>query len=317
MLPVSRSCAKSFATDRSSNFLHATPIKHDPYTPDSMESPSPNAMAAVGFTPNLELESSEKSEPNHRILSPALLKSKLEEMIATQESMDSEQEIDIANDLRRNRSNSDVSWRKKKLSENDSDHGFHSYDNIFSKTNAIFELETREIPQIKIINASNMVSNESCFEHSRTMTKTLEESLDDKVDSRSQQTLNDILVSHINSFTINDIGYNDDESCKLRIKIDKSTQTEKAILIENGNDQSANVLPLVEQPMKTKRKRRRRIHDPNMTNEDSEKEVNSNTNQDSSKQARKLKSKKNCKRVNDKSRSSFVEKEPRRCCVIS
>lgn len=317
MLPVSRSCAKSFATDRSSNFLHATPIKHDPYTPDSMESPSPNAMAAVGFTPNLELESSEKSEPNHRILSPALLKSKLEEMIATQESMDSEQEIDIANDLRRNRSNSDVSWRKKKLSENDSDHGFHSYDNIFSKTNAIFELETREIPQIKIINASNMVSNESCFEHSRTKTKTLEESLDDKVDSRSQQTLNDILVSHINSFTINDIGYNDDESCKLRIKIDKSTQTEKAILIENGNDQSANVLPLVEQPMKTKRKRRRRIHDPNMTNEDSEKEVNLNTNQDSSKQARKLKSKKNCKRVNDKSRSSFVEKEPRRCCVIS
>ncbi|XP_043485143.1 inositol polyphosphate-5-phosphatase A [Leptopilina heterotoma] len=315
LLPVSRSCAKSFATDRSSNFLHATPIKHDPYTPDSMESPSPNTMAAVGYTPNLELESSEKS------VSPALLKLKLEEiaMIATQEAVDSEQEIEITNDLRRNRSNSDVSWQKKKPCEGDSDHGFHSYDNIFSKSNALLELENREIPQIKIINASNMVSNESCCtEHARTKSESVEGSLDEKVDGRSQQTTNEILVSHINSFTINDIPYND-ESYKVKIKIDKSTQTEKATYIENGNDQSANPLPLSEQPLKTKRKRRRRIHDPNMTHEESDGEVeNLNTNQDSTKQTRKLKLKKNCKRVNDKSRrDTFIEKERKRCCVIS
>lgn len=358
-------CAKTPATNRSSNFLHATPIKHDPYTPDSMESPSPNAMAAAGYTPNLELESLDKFEENgqhlksDRTVSPALLKSKLEQIVkdVTQRSFDSDQEnemkksssdhrlhslTDADNDsdgLRRDRSNSDVSWKKKKLFQTDvEDQGSHSYDNISSQSNVLLEIGNsngchREIPRIKIINASNMVSNESCHTDNpegSSPKSSIEGSLNHKPDD-SENQINDDIVSQLDNLKINNVT-NIDESQKKKIKIDKSTQTDKPTQPkENGDDQSANgtngasVHPdgteVGEQTRKVRRKRRRRrAHDPNMmTLENSARETDIfNSSYDSTDQPRKLKTRKAGKRVNDRNQINIsIEKERKRCCIIS
>ncbi|XP_015179120.1 PREDICTED: uncharacterized protein LOC107067804 [Polistes dominula] len=99
LLPMLPDCtsyvrAQILCADRSSNLLHAVPIKHDPYTPDSMDSPSPNAILLSGEIPDLDidqmidasdsvltLQSAHSSNIPRRIdraVSPALLKSKLE-----------------------------------------------------------------------------------------------------------------------------------------------------------------------------------------------------------------------------------------------
>ncbi|KAF3425723.1 hypothetical protein E2986_05806 [Frieseomelitta varia] len=138
-------------TDRSANLLHAAPIKHDPYTPDSMDSPSPNAIiSASSDVPDVDVDNmnsvstsqfaqtSNLAKRLNRAVSPALLKSKLELIVQSkkQEAMDANQDTsDIKrspsdcclhswpNDdecknewaARTNRCNSDVSWQRSHL----------------------------------------------------------------------------------------------------------------------------------------------------------------------------------------------------------
>lgn len=97
LLPNCRSyaSARAISVEQSSNLLHAAPVKHDPYTPDSMDdSPSPNAIATLGQVADDAEESSSFGGHSSRIrridraVSPALLKSKLE-LIARNERQDS------------------------------------------------------------------------------------------------------------------------------------------------------------------------------------------------------------------------------------
>lgn len=138
--------------DRSSNLLHAEPVKHDPYTPDSMDSPSPNALTTSGEVPDLDVDhhmigdnmfvprltqiSRRTSIPTpiDRAVSPALLKSKLELIVQNKEHEDANREMDVSDIkrspsechlrstspdsddrqwcVRKNRCNSDVSWQR-------------------------------------------------------------------------------------------------------------------------------------------------------------------------------------------------------------
>lgn len=150
MLPDCNSYANARAdfVDRSSNLLHAIPVKHDPYTPDSMDSPSPNALMASGEVPDLDTDhidnnnvASFTTRSNHitsrrlidRAVSPALLKSRLELIVQNKKHEDADLDVD-ASDIKRspsechlrswpeaedrhwcvrkNRCNSDVSWQR-------------------------------------------------------------------------------------------------------------------------------------------------------------------------------------------------------------
>lgn len=135
---------------RSSNLLHAVPVKHDPYTPDSMDSPSPNALIATGEVPDLDLAdqifvgenaSAQRSTQTSigalrridRAVSPALLKSRLELIVQNKKQEDADREVDVSDIkrspsechlrslpdgedrqwcVRKNRCNSDVSWQR-------------------------------------------------------------------------------------------------------------------------------------------------------------------------------------------------------------
>ncbi|XP_020284387.1 uncharacterized protein LOC109855028 isoform X2 [Pseudomyrmex gracilis] len=125
MLPDCNSYANARANsvDRSSNLLHAVPVKHDPYTPDSMDSPSPNALIASGEVPDLDADHLDSNNTaggdsvspvprsihasitsrRHvdRAVSPALLKSRLELIVQKSKSQnDTELEVD-ASDIKR------------------------------------------------------------------------------------------------------------------------------------------------------------------------------------------------------------------------
>ncbi|KOC59223.1 Type I inositol 1,4,5-trisphosphate 5-phosphatase [Habropoda laboriosa] len=151
MLPDYSSCVSGQVnyTDRSSNLLHAAPIKHDPYTPDSMDSPSPNAiMTASTEVPDVvDVDNINNVSTLHftqasniisrrmdRAVSPALLKSKLELIVRSKKEEDTDQDFaDIKRNpsdcclhswsnaderestVRRNRCNSDVSWQRSHL----------------------------------------------------------------------------------------------------------------------------------------------------------------------------------------------------------
>ncbi|XP_072759944.1 inositol polyphosphate-5-phosphatase A [Anoplolepis gracilipes] len=152
MLPDCNSYANARAdfVDRSSNLLHAIPIKHDPYTPDSMDSPSPNALMASGEVPDLDADHIDSNNVTSsalrsiqqmsiasrrfdRAVSPALLKSRLELIVQNKKHEDVDLDVDIsdikrspsechlrswpdAEDrhwcVRKNRCNSDVSWQR-------------------------------------------------------------------------------------------------------------------------------------------------------------------------------------------------------------
>lgn len=100
-----------------SNLLHAIPIKHDPYTPDSMDSPSPNALMASGEVPDLDTDHNSSnniggdnatSMPRSiqisntsrrhidRAVSPALLKSRLELIVQNKKH---EEHVDLEVDV--------------------------------------------------------------------------------------------------------------------------------------------------------------------------------------------------------------------------
>ncbi|XP_033220614.1 uncharacterized protein LOC117175142 isoform X2 [Belonocnema kinseyi] len=292
MLPDCHSCARARATDRSSNLLHAAPIKHDPYTPDSMDSPSPNALVAINETCDLDLEPGTLGhvEPNSRFfkridraVSPALLKSKLELIVKnkTQESHDSDQEIEIKKspsecrlhtwpdseerqwDMRKNRSNSDVSWQRSHLltrawvQGKGHHHGYHSFGNVFHKSTGC---ESKNdpgspacdliIPRIAIINASNLESNESsvhlhddrlsCYSdnhlstYSENRTKTIsgEGSFQEKTED---------LCNKIEEETSDKLSLNPDENLEDS-QIHKSGEKENqdASSVDKRNDQSLN-----------------------------------------------------------------------------
>ncbi|XP_076631076.1 inositol polyphosphate-5-phosphatase A isoform X1 [Colletes latitarsis] len=155
MLPDDSSCVRGRInyTDRSTNLLHAVPNKHDPYTPDSMDSPSPNAIiVASSDVPDVDISNINEYDGNattvtsaratsiarriDRAVSPALLKSKLELIVRNkkQESTDTDQDLtDIKRSpsdcclrswpkteerqwsVRTDRCNSDVSWQRSHL----------------------------------------------------------------------------------------------------------------------------------------------------------------------------------------------------------
>lgn len=113
--------ARANSVDRSSNLLHAVPVKHDPYTPDSMDSPSPNALIASGEVPDLDADHLDSNNTaggdsvspvprsiqtsitsrRHvdRAVSPALLKSRLELIVQKSKSQD-DTELDTS-DIKR------------------------------------------------------------------------------------------------------------------------------------------------------------------------------------------------------------------------
>ncbi|XP_076758443.1 inositol polyphosphate-5-phosphatase A [Xylocopa sonorina] len=176
MLPDYSSCVSGRPgyADRSANLLHAAPIKHDPYTPDSMDSPSPNAIiTATGDVPDVDVDNMNAASALHsaqasnlarrldRAVSPALLKSKLELIVRSkkQEAMESDQDTsDIKRSpsdcclrswpdadeqqqwsVRTNRCNSDVSWQRSHLLteawvQAKGQQGYHSFGNFINRS---------------------------------------------------------------------------------------------------------------------------------------------------------------------------------------
>ncbi|KAF7383928.1 hypothetical protein HZH68_014685 [Vespula germanica] len=170
MLPDSTSyvSARTLSADRSSNLLHAAPIKHDPYTPDSMDSPSPNAILVSGEVPDIDidhiidasdsvltLQSAHSSNIPRRIdraVSPALLKSKLE-LIARDKRREADMEGQSVvkksssqcrlhswpdtqeqySDIEKRRCNSDILWQRSHILteawiEGKGQQGYHNFD---------------------------------------------------------------------------------------------------------------------------------------------------------------------------------------------
>lgn len=173
MLPDYSSCVSGRLNymDRSTNLLHAAPIKHDPYTPDSMDSPSPNAiMTASADLPDVDIDNINNLSTLHsvnpsnstrrldRAVSPALLKSKLELIVRNkkQEMETMDQEVtDIKRSpsdcclhswpnteeqwtVRTNRCNSDVSWQRSHLLteawiQGKGQQGYHSFGEFVNR----------------------------------------------------------------------------------------------------------------------------------------------------------------------------------------
>ncbi|XP_066589048.1 uncharacterized protein 5PtaseI [Prorops nasuta] len=188
----------------SSNLLHAAPVKHDPYTPDSMDSPSPNAVPAPEEHPDNQNDESDLifvstnvsnvRRVDNRAVSPALLKSKLE-LIARNEKREQAEQINSRDleikrspseyklhtwsdneertwDLRKNRSNSDVSWQRSQVLtrawlQGKGQQGYHSFNEFHRSSSSSSpspspgDVVDLVIPRIAIINASNFESNES------------------------------------------------------------------------------------------------------------------------------------------------------------
>nr|XP_034179183.1 uncharacterized protein LOC117603799 isoform X2 [Osmia lignaria] len=173
MLPDYSSCVSGRLNymDRSTNLLHAAPIKHDPYTPDSMDSPSPNAiMTASVDLPDVDIENINNSStlqsvnPSNsmrrldRAVSPALLKSKLE-LIVRNKKQETDTIDQEATDIKRspsdrclhswpnteeqwtvrtNRCNSDVSWQRSHLLteawvQGKGQQGYHSFGEFVNR----------------------------------------------------------------------------------------------------------------------------------------------------------------------------------------
>lgn len=177
MLPDCNNYANARAdfVDRSSNLLHAIPVKHDPYTPDSMDSPSPNALMASGEVPDLDTDhidnnnvASSATRSNQvtsrrlldRAVSPALLKSRLELIVQNKRHEDADLDVsDIkrspsecylrswpdAEDrhwcVRKNRCNSDVSWQRSHVLteawiQGKGHQGYHSFSNFANQSSS-------------------------------------------------------------------------------------------------------------------------------------------------------------------------------------
>lgn len=172
MLPDYSSCVSGRVnyTDRSTNLLHAAPIKHDPYTPDSMDSPSPNAIIIPSSdAPDVDIDMNNMSTSHFaqtsnirrldRAVSPALLKSKLELIVRSkgQETDMDQDTIDIKKSpsdyclhswsnseeqqwtARTNRCNSDVSWQRSHLLteawiQGKGQQGYHSFGDFINRS---------------------------------------------------------------------------------------------------------------------------------------------------------------------------------------
>lgn len=187
LLPDCRSCARG----SSSNLLHAAPLQHDPYTPDSMDSPSPNAIAsAAPEVPDAPAPQQQQQQPQHpreqqRAVSPALLKSRLE-LIAAEANKDSaeeeeeeERDEEAETHGRKSRSSSDVSWQRSHVLtrawlQGRGQQAYHSFSSDLHRADDPLEQQQQQqqhqqegnqanmlIPRIAIINASNFESNAS------------------------------------------------------------------------------------------------------------------------------------------------------------
>lgn len=195
MLPDYRSSSGARSL-LSSNYLHATPTKHDPYTPDSMDSPSPNMLATLGETSDVDLDTSNGAscpssssiltdKPSKlggkrvdRAVSPSLLKSRLEIIVRNNQLEDSsgQSKVEFRRspseyylstwsssvlehiEMRQTRSNSDITWQRGQK--------FDSSWLQLRKEEKMKEQirstnETLVIPKIAIINASSYESDAS------------------------------------------------------------------------------------------------------------------------------------------------------------
>ncbi|KAK0085777.1 hypothetical protein PV326_005793 [Microctonus aethiopoides] len=185
----------TIASDRysSSKLLHALPVEHDPYTPDSMDSPSPSAFVLLpneNYVHNNEqiierVDNKIFSMNNKRFdmaVSPTLLKSKLEIVVQNKERAKrkrqrsdlvdydvhswpkkDDQQMSVRQYVTRRRCNSE-SFNHK--SSNYIRPCCSSFEIYSSNSSPVEELNKRNliIPKIAIINPSNFQSNESSMD---------------------------------------------------------------------------------------------------------------------------------------------------------
>ncbi|XP_057337321.1 uncharacterized protein LOC130675565 isoform X2 [Microplitis mediator] len=163
----------------SPKLLHALMIEHDPYTPDSMDSPSPSAFP-TSAEPDQDYEQINnfvKKKPSNEktfkmAVSPALLKSKLEFIQNEQKAQREKHHKNVLESrcnswpktreskrqykMKKHRSSSDIS---SMCGSNESS----EESRIFSLTSSIVRKSISHIviPKIAIINASNFQSKES------------------------------------------------------------------------------------------------------------------------------------------------------------
>ncbi|KAH0554793.1 hypothetical protein KQX54_012726 [Cotesia glomerata] len=182
MLPGYRSNYSNlqYTDDYSSpKLLHALMIEHDPYTPDSMDSPSPSAFLTSMEPDTQDYEQknnhSKKKSSNGKTfkmaVSPTLLKTKLEFIRNEQKAQQKQNSKNVIKSrfnswpktyqykhhckMKKYRSNSDISWQT--LTWRADEKSEPCRISSFKKQS----LSHIIIPKIAIINASNFQSNES------------------------------------------------------------------------------------------------------------------------------------------------------------
>ena len=202
LMPGCRSCSNistsSNNNNNTSNFLHAIPFKHDPYTPDSMDSPSPNTLV-LDLQQQHQQQQRTQSSGKHqdRAVSPALLKSKLE-LIAqgcrknrtTASSSTTVSNSESDNDPnesgkednptdwgpRKSRSNSDVSWQRSHLLtkawlQGKEHQAYHSFSNDLHREESMNleikleddQIQPKEYEQSEIVIPKIAIINPSNF----------------------------------------------------------------------------------------------------------------------------------------------------------
>ncbi|XP_044011997.1 inositol polyphosphate-5-phosphatase A isoform X1 [Aphidius gifuensis] len=182
ILTTTKTTTNTTTTSTTTSYLHAITIEHDPYTPDSMDSPSPSV-----FPPSSDIELQELQEydenyydnnnknNNNKLnilkrhdsaVSPALLKSKLELIVKNNNNKKNYYRLHswpdikstLTNKYENDRCYSDSTynklWFNKKLNNNNN-------INTLSDNNINDINKYNNIPKISIIKASNFVLNES------------------------------------------------------------------------------------------------------------------------------------------------------------
>ncbi|XP_017892581.1 uncharacterized protein LOC108632468 [Ceratina calcarata] len=299
MLPDYSSCV-SGRVNYAANLLHAAPVKHDPYTPDSMDSPSPNAvMTASGYVPDVDandasVHSAQVSNPRRldRAVSPALLKSKLELIVSRSEKQEDDQET---NDMKRspsdcylqswpkvdeqqwsvrtNRCNSDVSWQRSHLLteawvQGKGQQGYHSFGDFnrscsdSTPPNGVEGISSDLIiPRISIINASNFESNESSvYLHDDKHVNCPEKLLSTYSDERTKSLSGEAISSE----------RSDDESNRLNETRTSENTYSESIELKKQDDSTnlSRVEATEEQMLRDREKRLSQILDTLQTNDE-------------------------------------------------
>lgn len=242
LLPACRSCAAAArAASNSSNYLHATPIQHDPYTPDSMDSPSPSAI-------HPSMTQAQQLQLQPKAVSPSLLKSKLELLEQNRSSSNSEeddQQLQDAWSPRKSRSNSDVSWQRSHLLtrawlQGKGQQAYHSFSSTLNRDNGDEpeQLSNVVIPRIAIINASNFESTASSVhlhdDHCSKKTKSSDQYLDTWYTNTRTRSLSEA-DSPATAATLEENDDDDDVDEKEEVARDEDNTTTKPSIVALAN----------------------------------------------------------------------------------